>query len=252
MKLFISHDYKDMSRQAAADLIELMQMWKDPLVCVASGDSPSGLYKNLADKFNKNELDISNWHFLGLDEWVGMNGNDEGSCRFHLNNQLFNLLRVPNDKISFFDGRNKDLAKECNDVETSILQQGGIDVAIVGLGLNGHVGMNEPGTPLTSRSHVTTLDLITQQTGQKYFKEQQQLKEGITLGLATLMESEYILLLVSGAHKSAIVKKILEGNISEEVPGSLLRNHPGLMVYLDAEAAKLLEHKNDWPSNNPG
>jgi glucosamine-6-phosphate isomerase len=245
MKLFIRETFEDLSRQAATDLTELMQTRKDPLVCVASGDSPAGLYKNLADKINKSELDISNWYFVGLDEWVGMNGSDEGSCRFHLNNQLFGPWQVANNKISFFDGRAKDLKKECTDAETFILQQGGIDVAILGLGLNGHVGMNEPGTSPSSRTHVTALDLITQQTGQKYFKEQQQLKEGITLGLATLMEAKYILLLVSGSHKAAIVKKILEGDISEDVPASLLRNHPGLRVYLDAEAAKLLHHPRD-------
>ncbi len=104
--------------------------------------------------------------------------------------------------------------------------------------MNGHIGMNEPGTSAALRSHVTALDPITKETAQKYFKEQRQLTNGVTLGLATLMEARYIILLVSGAHKAGIVKKILEDEISEQIPGSLLRNHPGLNIYLDAEAAK--------------
>ncbi|MCW3089982.1 MAG: glucosamine/galactosamine-6-phosphateisomerase [Ferruginibacter sp.] len=242
MRLFIKETFEDLSSQAAIDLIELMQAREDPLVCVASGDSPAGLYKNIAGKINKKELDISRWSFVGLDEWVGMNGTNEGSCRFHLNNQLFGPCHVKDTQIFFLDGSTEDLQKECAEAETFVKQQGGIDVAILGLGLNGHIGMNEPGTSLSSRTHVTTLDTLTQQTGQKYFKEQQQLNEGITLGLATLMEAKYVMLLVSGPHKAAIVKKVLEGEISEEVPASLLRGHPGLSVYLDAAAAELLQN----------
>jgi galactosamine-6-phosphate isomerase len=170
-----------------------------------------------------------------------MDGNDEGSCRFHLNNQLFNPLRVAPERICFFNGRTKDADKECNDIEQFILLHEGIDLAILGLGMNGHIGMNEPGTSATLRSHVTELDTITKNTAQKYFKEQRQLTKGITLGLTTLAEAQNIFLLVSGAHKAAIVKKMLEDEISEQVPGSLLRNHPGLSIYLDAEAAKFIQ-----------
>jgi glucosamine-6-phosphate isomerase len=240
MNIFVANTYKDLSKQASDDMIQLMQSLEQPLLCTASGDTPAGLYKEVVDRVHKNELDISGWSFAGLDEWVGMNGDDEGSCRFHLNNQLFHPLQVAENKICFFDGRAKDLDKECEHVESFILQQGGIDVTILGLGMNGHIGMNEPGTSPALRSHVTVLDPVTQKTGQKYFKKQQQLTEGITLGLATLMESKYIILLVSGLHKAGIVKKMLEGEISEQLPGSLLRKHPGLKIYLDAEAAKLI------------
>lgn len=246
MKLFIEETVEEQSYRAAQELIELMQTRSNPLVCVASGDSPAGLYKNIAGKINKKELDISNWYFVGLDEWVGMNGIDEGSCRFHLNNQLFGPSVVADRQISFLDGRAEDLKKECADAENFILQKGGIDVIILGLGLNGHVGMNEPGTSPSSRTHVATLDLLTQQTGQKYFKEQQALKEGVTLGLATIMEARNILLLVSGGHKAEIVRRISEGEISEDAPGSLLRNHAGLRVYLDKAAAELLHHIKDF------
>lgn len=237
MKIFVSDTYEAMSKQTAADVILLMQSYKNPLICTASGDTPAGLYKEIIIQVNKKQLDVTDWSFIGLDEWVGMNGNDEGSCRFHLNHQLFHPLQIANDKICFFDGRAKDLQLECQQVENFIVQHEGIDVAILGLGMNGHVGLNEPGTSPALRSHVTALHSITRQTGQKYFKEYQQLSHGITLGLATLIQARHIILLVSGRQKSEIVKKAIEEEISEELPASLLRRHQGLKVYLDAEAA---------------
>lgn len=241
MEIFIADTYQALSGQAADDVIQLMRSRNNPLLCAASGDTPAGLYKEIADQVNKNDLDISNWSFVGLDEWVGLNENDEGSCRFNLNEQLFDPLKTPASKISFFDGRAIDMNKECSDVESFIQQHEGIDVSILGLGMNGHIGMNEPGTSPALRSHVTNLDPVTQKVGQKYFKQQQQLKEGITLGIATLMESKHIILLVSGSHKAEIVKKMMEGDISEKLPGSLLRNHPSLKVYLDKDAASLIK-----------
>src|SRR5450432_1240746 len=223
MEIFTGDTYEIMSRQAANDIITLTASLKNPVLCKASGDTPAGLYKQLIREIKENKIDVSHWYFLSLDEWVGMNGDDEGSCRFHLNNQLFNPLQVAKDNIGFFDGREKDLNKECENMENFIRQHGGITIAILGLGMNGPVGMNEPGTSPALRSHVTDLDSQTQKIGQKYFKKAQQLSKGITLGLATLMEARNIILLVSSRHKAEIVQKVLDGEISEQLPASLLR-----------------------------
>jgi glucosamine-6-phosphate isomerase len=240
MKLFITDTYTELSQQAAEDVVQLTATQEAPVVCTASGDTPAGLYKALFDKVKNKEAAIGDWYFLSLDEWVGMNGNDQGSCRFHLDNQLLNPLKIANDKIIFFDGRANDLQQECERIENFIRKNGPIDVSILGLGINGHIGMNEPGTSVNTRTHVSALDPVTKKVGQKYFRTAQELTDGITLGLANLLESKHIILLISGAHKAAIVKQVLEGEITENVPGSLLRNHPGLRVYLDKEAAQLL------------
>jgi glucosamine-6-phosphate isomerase len=243
MEIFISDSYEASSKIAANDLKNLIGSGKDLLLCTASGDSPAGLYKELVNLVSRKELNISSCDFLGLDEWGGMNGSDEGSCRFHLNQQLFEPLKIAKNKICFFDGKAEDLQKECDDVENYIQQHQGIDVAIVGLGLNGHIGMNEPGTPQDLRSHVTAIDPLTAKTGQKYFKEPKQLTNGLTLGLATLLEAKNIFLLVSGKHKAGIVKRMLEEKVSEQLPATLLRNHKGLRIYLDKEAASLIPAK---------
>lgn len=241
MQIIIAETYEAMSQQAADDLIEITAALGSPLISPASGDSPAGLYKEIVNRVNQNAIDISSWNFVALDEWVGMNGNDEGSCRFHLNNQLFVPLQVAENKIAFFDGRANDLQLECERIENFINQHQVIDIAIVGVGMNGHVGMNEPGTFPAVRSHVCQIDPITAQVGQKYFKEKRELSEGITLGLGNLLEAKNVFLLVSGSKKAEIVKRMLEEEISEQLPATLLRHHPRLRIYLDKEAASLID-----------
>jgi glucosamine-6-phosphate isomerase len=240
MKINIAADYETLSKTAAEDLISMVGHKDNPLLCVASGDSPAGLYRAIVKKVTAQEVSVRTWSFLGLDEWIGLNGADEGSCRFHLDRQFFKPLKISPDKILFVDGRAEDRLQECEMVERFIQKQGGIDVAVVGLGMNGHIGMNEPGTPVSQRTHISRLDPLTVQVGQKYFQKAQPLSEGITLGLGTLMEAKYVVLLVNGGKKASIVKQVLEGPITENIPGSLFRDHPGFLVYLDKEAASML------------
>jgi len=243
MNVTISNTYEELSTGATKVLIDSVKETPKPLVCVASGDSPKGVYKKLVSRVEENSLDIADWYFLGLDEWIGLNGQDIGSCRYHLDQDLFHPLGVSDQQICFFDGRSVDVFSECIINEMYIKKQGGIDVAILGLGLNGHIGMNEPFTSEDSRSQIIDLDPLTIQTGQKYFEQPQKLSQGLTLGLGTLMESRIILLLVGGQNKAPIVKKMLEEEVSISCPASLLRHHPNCHVFLDHAASSLLDLK---------
>ncbi|MEO6188696.1 MAG: glucosamine-6-phosphate deaminase [Ginsengibacter sp.] len=245
MKITIENTYEEISREAVKDLLQILQRVENPLLCTASGDSPRGLYKELIKQVKENDIDISAWTFLSLDEWLGMNEEDEGSCRFHLNNDLFNPLNVDESKIIFFDGRAADPMKECSRIEKFIEDFGGIDLAIVGLGMNGHVGMNEPGTSSSSRIHIAEIDSTTQTVGQKYFKSNQQLTHGLTLGVYSILEARTIMLIVSGTKKASIVREVLEMEISEARPASFLHNHENFFVYLDSAAASQLKQKSD-------
>ena len=240
MQVVVGETYRSMSEKCVHDLLEFIQPLKDPLLCTASGDTPKGMYQELIKQVKENNIDISNWHFIGLDEWAGMNGADEGSCRYHLDNDLFRPLQIAEDKIIFFDGRSKSLQAQCDGVEDYIHLMGGIDVAILGLGMNGHVGMNEPGTPPQLHSHIADIDAMTQLVGQKYFKNEQQLTKGLTLGLATLQEASFLMLLTSGAKKAAIIKKIFEEDASPQLPATLLLPHKKICIYLDKDSATLI------------
>jgi len=240
MQIVVGETYRSMSEKCVHDLLEFIQPIKDPLLCTASGDTPKGMYQELIKQVRENDIDISNWHFIGLDEWAGMNGTDEGSCRYHLDNDLFVPLQIAADRIIFFDGRSQNLQAQCDGVEDYIHLMGGIDVAILGLGMNGHVGMNEPGTPPELYSHIADIDAMTQAVGQKYFKNEQQLKKGLTLGLATLQETAFLMLLANGTKKAAIIKKIFEADPSPQLPATLLLPHKKICIYLDKDSASLI------------
>jgi glucosamine-6-phosphate isomerase len=240
MKLIIEDTYEQMSVQAAADMLTFLQTLESPLICPASGNSPAALYSALHRLVQQEKVDISAWKFIGLDEWKGMNGGDEGSCRSMLNEQLFYPLQIPPGNIFFFNGKAPDLAEECMKAEQFIQQHGGIKVAIVGIGMNGHIGMNEPGTPASARSHVAVIHPLTQKVGQKYFAEPKQLDEGLTLGIGTLLESQKIYLIANGRHKAGVIKQMLTDSPGERFPATQLKDHPGLSLYLDKEAASML------------
>lgn len=243
MKVIIEDSYEAISKKAAAELLLLLQSLDKPLVCVASGASPAALYTELVQMVQASKSDTSTWHFAGLDEWVGMNGGDEGSCRYQLNQQLFAPLKIAEQRICFFDGRAKDVENECQRVEDFIQPFKQIDVAILGIGVNGHVGMNEPGTPASLRSHVANIHLSTQQIGQKYFKEPRRLDMGLTLGLTNLLESKHVMLLASGKSKADSVYEMLHGPQNEQMPASLLRDHANLKLYLETAAAERLKQR---------
>lgn len=208
-----------------------------PLLCAPSGDTPAKTYEALVELLRAGDIPYSDWSMLALDEWVGMNTNDEGSCGYSIKKQLLDPLEWPSEQTCFFDGRSERLTEECARVETYLNQKGPITVAMLGLGLNGHIGLNEPGTDPLLRSHVSTLSDITAMTGQKYFEEKKQLTRGITLGLANLMESSHILLLVTSAHKRTIVEKLIHGSPHPDLPCTILKQHPSFHLYLDKLAA---------------
>jgi glucosamine-6-phosphate isomerase len=242
VKVEIHNTYEELSAKVAEHVMQLMSAYEEPLFCPASGDTPAGLYKVLVEQYQENKGAIAGWSFVGLDEWVGLNGNDVGSCRHSIDRELFHPLGISTDNICFFDGRSTDLPKECEHAEQFIGRRNGIDVAVLGLGMNGHIAMNEPGCAIDGRAQVVALHPVTKQVGQKYFSQPQVLNEGITLGLGTLLESKNIVLMVSGAHKAQIVKKMIEEPATNDLPGSLLLSHPSVTVFLDASAASGLSN----------
>jgi len=241
MKIVIADSYELMSKQAADAIANITQSIAEPLVCVPSGDSPKALYKEWKLQQEKKIIDIHNWYFLGLDEWIGLGENDEGSCRYMLNRDLFHPLNIQEEKICCFNGNTTNTEAECNRIENYIHQHKAIDIAILGLGMNGHVGLNEPGTLPQLYSHVSNIHPVTNKTGQKYFSKPQSLTQGITLGLATLMEAKHLILLVSGQKKADILKQAIEDDVTENVPASLLRRHPQFYIYADKDAAGMLK-----------
>lgn len=240
MKLSI-YPTKDAMSKATADLVVEQILEKpDSLVCFPSGESPLIVLEYLVKYGLEGRVNFDRCRFVGLDEWLGMDEKNDGSCKYFMHTNFFNPLKIRQENIIFFDGMAADLDEECQKMDQFIKSNGPIDLMIVGLGLNGHIGLNEPGTDFNLYSHLAELDPLTIQVAQKYFKETTTLSGGITLGLKHFTEAKTAVLIVSGTKKADILKKILEEELSENLPGTIIQSHRNAYVLSDHEAASEL------------
>jgi len=240
MNIQIFKDYASLSAFAAKEIIHMLKQKPDATLCMASGDSPKLTCELFVKKARDEKVNLSEFFFIGLDEWVGLSGDTEGGCHHDFNKRIFNPLRISPAQYHLFNGLSDDLENECVVMDKIIREKGGIDLMIVGIGMNGHIGFNEPGVDFKLLSHVTELDETTVTVGQKYFQEQVVLQKGITLGLAHLMNAKKVLLLAQGAKKAAVIQKAVEGEISNFFPASIMQQHLHGYVLVDEEAASLL------------
>lgn len=236
MKVEVHKTYDELSK-AAADLIaSVIKNKPNALICVASGHTPTGTFKFLRDHIDAG-LDISKTVFVSLDEWLGIDPSDAGSCISMLRKDFFDHVKA---RIELFDVLAKDPRKECDRMNKFIDDNGGLDVMLVGIGLNGHIGMNEPGTPFDKYAHVSDLAEETKTSGQKYFTKPTTLSKGITLGLRHFAECRLPILMANGSKKSEIIKKVIDSPITEKIPASIIHRISQALVMLDAEAASRL------------
>ena len=241
MRLNIYKNYQELSAQTANEIISLVKNKPDAVLCLATGDSPRLAYKLMVEKVINEKLDFSRCSFIGLDEWVGIPPTSDGTCRYFLENIIFNPLKIAPGQIHLFDALSNDLEKECDSMNKTIVNKGGIDLMIVGVGMNGHVGFNEPGVSISKNAHVIELDEITQTVGQKYFSGPVAIKKGITLGLNQFLQAKEAIMMASGSKKAAVMQKALEEEININMPASIVRKHANGIVMLDEDAASLLK-----------
>jgi len=240
MNILKFSNYDEMSRAAADLIIQQVKTKPDSLLCFPSGESPAGVLRYLVADANAGRVDFSKCYFVGLDEWVGMDKDDDGSCTNFLFENFFTPMDIKPERANFFNAKAADLDATCRKMDDFIKAHGPLDVMMVGIGMNGHIGLNEPGTDFNLYSHHSPLAEVTITVGQKYFKQQTMLHEGITLGLKHLQEAKIPLLVVSGEKKAPIMANALNGNISEELPASIFQKLPLAYVMLDEGAAALL------------
>lgn len=229
-----------LAQSAAARVLDLVSKKPQAVICIASGDTPRLTNKYIVDGARSRHIDFSRVQFISLDEWVGIPSSNTGSCYYFLHETIFAPLAIPAAHIHFFHSTAFDLTAECERINQVILKLKGIDCMIVGIGMNGHIGFNEPGISQGLSAHVIELDPITQRVGQKYFSAKTPLSKGITLGLAQFMQCRMAILLAVGTKKALIIKKALAEDVSVAVPASIIREHPNAFVLLDSEAAAML------------
>lgn len=233
----IFKNYEELSAFAAAQIISMVQHKPAAVLCLAAGNTPRLTYQKVVALANEKGIDFSAITFIGLDEWMGIAPAIEGSCFHFLNQLIFAPLSIQKECIHFFDAIANDPEAACKRINAIISEKGGIDLTLVGIGINGHIGFNEPGIDPNLGAHVVVLDAVTSKAGQKYFKETRELTKGITLGMAQIMASRKVLLLANGKNKTGIIHKTLRTNISVSIPASFIREHPNGLILLDEEAA---------------
>ncbi|MBC7849877.1 MAG: glucosamine-6-phosphate deaminase [Chitinophagaceae bacterium] len=240
MKLKIYPDYAQMSDAAADAIIMVVKEKSNAVICLPTGNTPTLTYELLVRKSNDLGIDFSKVILIGLDEWLGISATTVGSCNHFFNEHLIKHLNFSRKNIYLFDGLTNDPEADCHKINLFIETAGGIDLMVVGIGMNGHIGFNEPGASFDEHAHVTRLHAITIEVGQKYFNTEVKLEKGITLGLRNLLESRNVIMLANGRAKAAIIRQTLEQETSTLLPSTIMQLHDNSALYIDEEAASLL------------
>ena len=240
MQIWTMKDYDAMSQKAADLFIQQIEKKPGSVMGLATGSTPEGMYALLADKDTKCPGFFAGITTFNLDEYFPIDDDNDQSYHYFMNHHLFSKIQLDKGRIHVPDGHG-DPEAVCAAYEKMIEAAGGVDLQILGIGHNGHIGFNEPDEIFSSATHVTGLTESTIQANARFFASADLVpKQAITMGVKTIMKSRTILLMASGRAKAEIIKKALFGPITPKVPASALQLHPCVHVVLDEEAAALL------------
>ena len=231
MKFITVDTYAELSKKAA-NIIAAQVISKDNCVLgLATGSSPIGTYDNLVKMYEDGELDFSAVTSVNLDEYVGLDGESDQSYRWFMNHHLFDRVNIDKAKTFVPGGKVTDLDAEAKAYDERIKALGGIDLQLLGIGLDGHIGFNEPDDCFTGETHVVKLHPSTIEANARFFSDISEVPtEAITMGMAAIMQAKKVLLIANGPKKKEILEKAFFGPITPEVPASILQLHPDLTV----------------------
>ncbi|CAL1525316.1 glucosamine-6-phosphate deaminase [Bacillus subtilis] len=244
MKILIAEHYEELCKLSAAIIKEQIQAKKDAVLGLATGSTPVGLYKQLISDYQAGEINFSKVTTFNLDEYAGLSPSHPQSYNHFMHEHLFQHINMQPDHIHIPQGDNPQLEAACKVYEDLIRQAGGIDVQILGIGANGHIGFNEPGSDFEDRTRVVKLSESTIQANARFFGGDPVLvpRLAISMGIKTIMEfSKHIVLLASGEEKADAIQKMAEGPVTTEVPASILQKHNHVTVIADYKAAQKLK-----------
>lgn len=245
MLVEVVDDYETLSDRAAEIVAEQIREKPDSVLGFATGSTPKGLYRRLIKAHETRGLDFSKLTTFNLDEYVGLPPEHEQSYSHYMWSNLFDHVNVTPSQVHIPHGMADDIDQHCQWYERRIEEAGGIDLQILGIGANGHIAFNEPGSSLGSRTRIKTLTSKTIEDNARYFEDPDMVPEyAITMGVGTIMEAEKILLLASGERKAQALKDTLEGYITAMVPASMIQMHRFTHVAVDEDAASKLDYRH--------
>jgi glucosamine-6-phosphate deaminase len=233
-------DFDAMSEAAADEVASMLRERPDAVFMVPTGTTPLGMYRRLVEMHESEGLSFARATFFNLDEYLGLLPDHPASYHVYMHENFYGRVDVGPDRVHVPEGSAPDPEEECERYERAIREAGGVDLCVLGIGRNGHIGFNEPGASFASRTRVVQLAESTRKVNATDFEGDRAPECAISAGMATISESRRVLLLASGENKARAVAAAVEGEVSEEVPASALRNHPDAEFLVDRDAASAL------------
>jgi glucosamine-6-phosphate deaminase len=225
MKIIKTKNYKELSDKASKIILSEVLRKPNSVIGFATGKTPIGTYKNLVKEYKKGKVDFSKIKTFNLDEYYPLKNNDKRSHEKYMSRKLFDNINVRKENIHLLNGSSKNFKKECKDYEYKI-KSNPIDLQILGIGVNGHIGFNEPGSNFNSKTRLVKLTHVK--------------GKGLTMGISTIIKSKKPILLASGKKKAKAILGLIKGNINKNLPASFLRKNKNLVIIIDDEAGSLL------------
>ncbi len=253
MNIIIVSDYEEVSKKAAEFVTDHMKSNPEIVLGLATGSTPEGLYRLIVEEYRAGGLDFSEVKTFNLDEYVGLGPEHRQSYRNYMGRHLFDHVNIDPDNINVPEGLASDPAAHSRRYEREIESCGGIDLQVLGIGRDGHIGFNEPGSSLRSRTRVVVLAAETIEDNARFFASMDEVPRfAISMGLGTISEARHCLMLASGEHKAEAVRECIEGAVTSMVPASVLQMHPQTTVLIDEAAASRLTRKDYYRAVQKG
>ncbi len=241
MRIIKTKDYEDMSRKAADIIASVVIMKPDCVLGLATGSSPIGTYKNLVAKYDAGDLDFSTVRSVNLDEYKGLPRENEQSYYYFMHDNLFSHVNIKPENTHLPNGMEPDSDKACSEYNAVIASMGGVDLQLLGLGHDGHIGFNEPNDEFDKETHCVNLTQMTIEANKRFFDSIDDVpKQAYTMGIQTIMRAKTVLMVVSGKDKASILKEAFFGPVTPQVPASILQFHPNFILVADEDALSAL------------
>lgn len=241
-ELIVAEDYEKMSQIASEQILSEIKQDPELLLSIATGSTPTRAYNLLAQEYKNDPQVFDKVRLIGLDEWGGVPNDDPCTCRVYISKHLARPMNIPSERFTFWNSDPEDPEKEVERITKILENEGDIDVCILGMGVNGHLGFNEPAESLKLKPHIAELTDTTKKHTMAQVAEHE-IKYGLTLGMGEIMRAKKIILLINGTHKTEPFKQFLSQKITSKFPASILWLHPNITVICDREAVPEMPRK---------
>ncbi len=242
MRLIIEENFEEMSKKAALMVASQITLKPDSVLGLATGSTPLGMYSELIKMYRDDEIDFSEVVTFNLDEYYKLDPKNETSYHYYMKNNFFEYINIKKENINIPNGMTDDVINSCKEYEEAISHAGGIDLQVLGIGANGHIGFNEPDEKLNVTTGLVNLRKETIEANSRFFNSKDDVpQKALSVGMATILKARRIILLASGKNKAEAIRATVSGCISTRVPSSLLQTHPEITLIVDKKAASLID-----------